>query len=351
LTGYVTAKGFLNIPHAKEVERLLNNLAGAVPQEELPRHKDMLAALPILQHISSALRHLPLSVRLYLRMCSGYAPFAGWVFGGFGFMFALIAAGVMGLDDAIPRTWGDAGKATITNVQATNFSIGGGEHGDGIKVYAYHFEAADDEGKIISGISYGFGGKYKVGDETSIQKSENRYRVHNLALAKGGAGGENFPLIFFGAGCLFGFVGLCSSIYAWLAMGKAIYLLRDGEATGARYVGMNSTGVSDGEESNEKREMKVDFEYQVEGEKYIASVKVWNTDTSRLTEDKYKVVFYDPVQPSKSVVLEGLPKGIHFDETTGQFWTNPLRCVIPLVMATIVCGEIAAIVVLVILAI
>jgi hypothetical protein len=62
-------------------------------------------------------------------------------------------------------------------------------------------------------------------------------------------------------------------------------------------------------------------------------------------------VFYDPMQPDKSVVLDGLPIGIHLDEMTGQFWTNPLRCVFPLVMASIVCAEIVAIVVLAIKAI
>jgi len=95
--------------------------------------------------------------------------------------------------------------------------------------------------------------------------------------------------------------------------------------------------------------MKVDFEYQVDGETYTASVQA--LDTSRLTNAKVKVVLYDPMQPGRSIVLDGLPHGIHLDELTGRFWGNPLRCAIPLLAATIVCGEIIAILVMLVLAI
>ena len=32
-------------------------------------------------------------------------------------------------------------------------------------------------------------------------------------------------------------------------------------------------------------------------------------------------------------MLDGLPVGIRFDELTGRFWVNPLRLVLPLLMA------------------
>ena len=95
--------------------------------------------------------------------------------------------------------------------------------------------------------------------------------------------------------------------------------------------------------------MKVDFEYQVDGEMYTASAQA--LDVSRLTDTKVKAVLYDPMQPDRSVVLDGLPQGIHLDELSGRFWVNPLCCVIPLLAAAIVGGEIIAILVMLILAI
>ena len=80
------------------------------------------------------------------------------------------------------------------------------------------------------------------------------------------------------------------------------------------------------------------------GKRYKASARA--LDTSRLTDEKYKTVLYDPMEPKQSIVLDGLPRGIRFDESTRRFWVNPLRLVLPLLLATIVCGEIVAIIVL-----
>jgi hypothetical protein len=281
---------------------------------------------------------------------AGSDPLFFWIFGGFGFAFVLIA---VSFDDLIPRTWIDAGKATIINVEATNFSSGGS------KVYAYHFEATDngDEkigskigGKII-GVSYEYEEKYKIGDEAPLLKAGNQYRIQGLALEKNGAGGAMGTFGSLGVGFLFGCIGLFFPIYIWLAAGKTIRLLRDGVATDARYVGMEQIPGSQEDEELGMYEMKVNFEYEVDGKMHTKFVKVSNTDTSRLTDGKYKVVLYDPMKPEQSVVLDGLPCGIHFDESTREFRTNPLRCVLPLLAATIVCGEIIAIIVLVIKAI
>ena len=139
---------------------------------------------------------------------------------------------------------------------------------------------------------------------------------------------------------MFGVSGLCFPIYSWFAGGKAIQMLQYGTAVGARYLGKNPTGTS----YNNRPVMKVNFEYQVAGETYTASAQA--LDTFRLTDAKQKVVFYDPMVPERSVVLDGLPSGIHLDELTCRFWTNPLYCFFPLLAAAIVCGQIAAIVVL-----
>jgi len=143
-------------------------------------------------------------------------------------------------------------------------------------------------------------------------------------------------------GTLFGVIGLCFSIYTWFAGGKAIPLLYDGTATVARFCGIEATSTR----IKNRTVMKVNFEYQVDGEEYTASA--YALDTSRLTDTNYKTVLYDPMLPERSVVLDGLPEGVYIEDLTGRFWVNPLHLVIPLLAATIVFGEIIAVAVFVI---
>jgi hypothetical protein len=151
-------------------------------------------------------------------------------------------------------------------------------------------------------------------------------------------------LIFIAFGSLFGIIGLCFPAYSWFTGGKAIRLLQYGTAIQARHLATSPTSMT----VNDKPVMKVDFEYLVGSETYTASARA--LDVSRLTNAKCKVVIYDPMQPGRSIVLDGLPHGIQFDEWTGRFRVNPLCCVLPLLAATIVFGEIIAIIVLAILA-
>ena len=301
---------------------------------------------PALQTIPLPPREVSLSAQLYLRLSSvsSMPPVICWFCAGFGFMFALIAVGFMGLDDTIPRNWNDAGKAKITSVEETNVSISSGAkrrgHGCDRPIYAYHFETiVPAEAEKVIGVSYGFGGKYAIGVVAPLQKAEQRYRLQGLSLTKVPSEWWWFPLIFLGAGCVFGIGGLCFPIYSWFAGGKAVRLLQYGIAAGAEYLDMNPTSRYDNNPL-----MKVDFEFQVAGEKYVTSAYALNT--SRLTDAEHKIVFYDPMLPKRSVVLDGLPSGIHFDEFSGRFWSSPLRCLLPLLAAAIVCGQIVAIVIL-----
>ena len=297
---------------------------------------------PQLQQIGDAPRFLSFFSRLYLRLCSGAMPFFGWGVAAFGFMLTLFAAGVIGMVDAIPRNWLDVGKGRITNVQETNRSVGGKRGRGGKKLYAYRFEVTDGEAEKISGISYGFKGKYEMGNEVTVQKSGKRYCVQGLMLTGVPA---DFPLIFFGMGSLFGVTGLCFMVFTWLVGGKTIRCLQDGTAIVAKYIGLSPSQMN----VNNQPVMKADFEYRVDGKIYTASAPA--LDTSRLTDSKYKAVLYDPQEPKRSVVLDGLPSGIRLDERTGQFSTNPLRLVLPLFATMIVGAEIVALVVLVIRAI
>ena len=308
--------------------------------------------LLILRSISPPPRDVPLSVRLDLRFCPPnlMSVGKGWFLGVMGFAFALIVSSATELDDLVPRNWDDIGNGKITKIEGTDARVGG--EGCGSRpVFAYHFEiVTPDEAENITGISYGFRGIHAIGDEVVIQRAGKRYRVQDLHLTPGDWGW--LPLIFLGC-CLFGVIGLYSPIKGLFVGGKAIWLLQYGHAVIARYSGMEPTGMSIHRRGSERDTliMNVNFEYQVSGNNYVASVQALETDTFRWTETKTKFVFYDPMRPDKSVVLDGVPGGIQIDELTGRFKTNPLNYALQSLAAVVVFGQVVAIAVLVIRAI
>ena len=245
--------GFQCISSARNVERLLKDLAAKVPKEDIPleQHDDP----PILRLIGCVPREIPFSLRLYLRQYLEDSPLAlfGWLIAGVGFLF-------IGIGIIIPDNIGRLG--------------------------------------------------------------------------------------FIGLSSPFAVVGVWLAFYAWFVGGiKTIHFLQNGIATKARHL----TTFPTGKQSDDTPEMQVDFEYQADGKKYTVSEKGF--DVSRLTNAPCKVIFYDPVEPKQTMLLDKLPLSVYFDELTGRFGVNPLRLVPAFLAATIVCGEIITIVVMVILAI
>ncbi|MCL2709252.1 MAG: hypothetical protein FWE95_00090 [Planctomycetaceae bacterium] len=150
-------------------------------------------------------------------------------------------------------------------------------------------------------------------------------------------------LMFIGLSLPFGIVGLYIVFSAWYVGGpKMIRFLQDGIATKARHFATKPTGKIDSDLRGNQAEMQFDFEYQVDDKKHKFSV--YGFDMSRWTDSPCKVVFYDPLEPSQSMLLDQFPLGVYFDELTGRFGVNPLRLVPAFLMAGIVCAEIAAIV-------
>ena len=142
-------------------------------------------------------------------------------------------------------------------------------------------------------------------------------------------------------GLPFTIIGIWMVRKAWYIDGpKMIRMLQHGTATKARHLVTKPTGRT----SKEHVEMQIDFEYQVEGQQYKISATSY--DISRLTDAPSKVVFYDPMEPQRAMLLDKFPRGIRFDELTGRFSTNPLNCLPAFLAAAFVCAEIAVIVAL-----
>lgn len=334
--------GFLKIGQVREVEQMLKELAAQttttkefkdeveedidIEKERQQPHPD---TLPSAQPISAVSRSLPMSVQLYLRLCPSFTAGFHWGFVAFGLAFALLFFSKNGFDDIIPRFWVDAGKAKITRVEKTDESI---KFTEFHWVYAYHFEATVDGSKTIRGISYGYEGKHEIDNDVRLEQAGKRYRVEGLTLTHGGVV-QSWLLFCWVFGVGVGGLGLLANV--WSEGGKAIRVLQYGLPVHAKYVGMKTEGSG---------EISIDFEYQVSGKTYTVSAQA--KDTSRLTDTEYKEVFYDPEQPDRSVVWDGLPHNIYYNKATGQFWIDPKRLILPLAAVVIVGCEIVAILLL-----
>ena len=193
-------------------------------------------------------REVPLSVRLYLRLCSTPEANIGWACAIFGFGFALLAATV-------------------------------------------------------------------VHDNTKF-----------------GAG------LAIGCGSVIGMFALYFPVRAWLVGGEMIRLMQDGIATQAAFHGVEL-------HDSVKNVVIVDFEYHVNEKPYRVSTHI--PGVYHLSTATCNVVFYDATQPERAVALS---HGINFDEQTERLAVNSLRWVSPLLSAAIVCSEVVAVAVLVILA-
>ena len=323
--------GFFNIPHVKQVERLLKDLAAKATadeeDEELQKEPDDFADPPIMSLVGPVPRNLSLPLQFYLRFCSGHALFVGWIFAVVGLTIILGICTSLGLDDIVPRSWSDAGTAKITQVLETSTMV------NDDRILAYHFQATDTGAENVSGVSYGRQGKHKVDDEVALQRAGNRYRIKGLNTTKGG-----MASLFGMAFCsVFVIVGLAFPAYSWHVGSKSARLLSDGEPAKAIFVDMNPTGTV----VNNAPVMKVNFKYRVDGQEYTTSANA--VDPSRLIDDDCEVVFYNPMNPEQAIVWDGLPKGVYFDESSNCLTVNPFRCLLPLLCVTVITVEFLAI--------
>jgi len=99
-----------------------------------------------------------------------------------------------------------------------------------------------------------------------------------------------------------------------------LQLLQDGLAGTGRFAGMCSTK----KKVDNKPEMQLKYQFTTqEGNTYNASFCMVNVKKiMELSTESLKLIFYDPVKPSRNVLFDTLPKGIEFDDLDGIFRTH-----------------------------
>lgn len=294
----------------------------------------------IFQRLTEPPRSVSLAVRLLLLLNNGSAPMFGWIFACFGMIFNIVFLPMAfgGLVDWIHWGYEPAGKGEIVEVVDAKTKVNERE------IFRYVFKQTDgNKGQCYTGK-----GRFKIGDSVDLEQSGSKVRISGTQLSPMGRL-SIFPIFV----VIFPPVGISIVLYGTFQGRKAIRLLQDGEVGRGRFIDMKATGISVGgaqpgikahHSLQPKRYvMKLHYKFTADdGETYDAYATA--LDTSRLTDDSVEALFYDPMDPTQSVLLDSLPGKVRFDEMERTFKANPFRVVLPVLFCGLFIVELAALI-------
>ncbi|MGL6225577.1 MAG: hypothetical protein ACRC10_03010 [Thermoguttaceae bacterium] len=271
----------------------------------------------IFRKITAPPRKIAGSAAIVLLLRNGIAPLFGWFFACFGMIFCIVFIPLCmpSAQDLFTRNYKSVGKGTVTHVVDTKVTA------NKVPVYQFQFQWVSGDNQAKTGTCYFRGEQFKVGDEVEVEQSGDKYRIVGSTLTTLGAFGfifAVFPLVFPVVGLSFVLTGTVHGM-------KTMLLLTKGALGRARFLEMTDSGVR----VNNRRLMKLHYRFAAsDGQVYDAYAKAVNT--KKLTDDPVELLLYDETNPKRSVLLDSLPGKIKFDESSGEFRTNPIYAVLPL---------------------
>jgi hypothetical protein len=288
-----------------------------------------------LNNLAGPPRGVPLLVRLRL-MLGGYAQIWWLVLA-----FAMILACRLHLPEAVAtlfRFSGPIDRTTGSIVRVEETFSGEDDH----PIFAYHYEfsmpgpqanavsayeaeTACAKAPTHNGASYAHVGTFRVGQPVMVEFPPGRPNVSRIVGTTSTPGGSwdllagVFPLI----SLVFVVLGIRRGL-------RGIRLLRDGQQTMARLLSVQSTNVK----VNEQTVFKYTFEFRdsagaaqrVTAKTHVTSRFAGEDMPGRRPGDDgvYEPVIYDPLNPSRAVLLDALPGGPRIDETGQVRAGNPV---------------------------
>lgn len=283
-------------------------------------------AVPVLRRPP---RPVPFSTRLVVLFGGAFASF-GWFFFAFGMVFTWVFAGNADWASAFlfrgPR---ESVTGRVTASEPTSFSEGGDKHRKGTPVFASRY-AFQFGGRDYEGVSYRTGGGPAVGGAVTVEFPAGQPACSRIA------GMRRAPL---GLGALFVLifpaVGL-GSILPGLWRGRnSIRLLARGVIAQGRLIDKQPTNVS----INKQPVFKLTFEF-MDASRQSRRAVVKTEQTRRLEDDAAETLFYDPQQPSRCVLLDGLPGRQGFaangELQPNGFWPGARAVALPLLAFLVV---------------
>ncbi|UCG48137.1 MAG: DUF3592 domain-containing protein [Phycisphaerales bacterium] len=262
-------------------------------------------------------RHVPLTVRVRL-LFGGFLNQFGWIFFGFGMVF------VWGFTlQADLTSWHvfrgrlETCEGTVTASKKTSFSEGGSKRRRGTPVYANHYSFTDSAGAEHQGVSYKTGVRLNIGHKVTVEYLAARPEISRIKGMRRSPVGPWGLLVV-----LFPLVGACLVILGIRRGLRAGRLLRFGEQTTGRLKSKTATNTK----VNNQRVYKLVFDFEgCDGVRYEASAKTHRPE--KLEDERDEPLLYDPMYPSRAVMLDALPGSPRIDQSGSIRAGSPLSVV------------------------
>ena len=254
------------------------------------------------------IRHIPFPLQVKI-IFGDVLAFIGWIFLTIGILFSSIFLSMSDFSDWRFKKDSPKTQAVITQIEYSNASE------NKRPILEYHYEFTDLQGVKQSGVSYGFEGKYDIGDEATaifLEKKPSYSRIENLRKEPFGQF-TLFVLIFPLIGALFLFFSIPKAL-------KKIRVLREGVLGEGNYLRMEPTNTT----INGRTLMRLFFELQVGNKTYETYTQTHlDHQIRKLTDGTPKKLLYLPQNPEKAVLLDGVTGNPTF-QTDGSIAHYPL---------------------------
>ena len=270
----------------------------------------------------------PIALMVRLRILFGSAGVqVGWGVFGFGLIFFW----TFGMNADVPSLYRYRGKLTtekaiVTAAEPTNFTEGGSKSHPGVRVYRNEFTLKTPTGKTYKLSSYAVGHQLEVNAPVDIEYPAGEPEHARIV------GMRTKPMsvwvllvaIVPGVGLVFIIVGMSSN---W----RGCWLLENGRIAGGVLQSKEPTNTR----INNQRVYRLTFAFHADdGQEYRTVAR--SHVTEKLEDDDFEPLFYDPANPTRTVILGSLPGPVYINGQ-GEFCVEePGKSYLPLILPTLV---------------
>lgn len=250
-------------------------------------------------------RVVPLSTRITVLFGGGLAR-VGWFFFAFGMVFVWIFVG--NADWSGPFLFHgklETATASITSREKTTFSEGGNKHHRGTPIFANHYRFKLG-GAEYTGVSYqvGTSAGASEGGTVLVEFPKGNPTVSRIRGMRRAPFGLTVAFVF-----IFPAIGLALALASFWSGRKNVRLLVNGELAQGRLTDKSPTRTR----VNNRTVFKMTFEFlDRNGQTRQAVAKTERPE--RLENNVFEPIFYDPQNPERVVLLDGLPGKQGFSE-------------------------------------
>jgi len=221
--------------------------------------------------------------------------FMGLMFIGMGIPFTMIFAPIStffgpSFDENDP-----VAKGIIVEASGTSSYI------NEVQVYSYNYKFETPNGEEYLSTGYATGNVFSIDNEVVVSYKRDEPKVSKADGLRTSTFGSGFTIFVW----IFPIVGFIMFILSLRKVIRQLQVLRVGEISEGKFLYEEATNTK----INKQTVYALTFEFTAkDGKTYQAVAKTHHT--SRLKDEEFEKLVYDPVNPSNAVLLDALPRGI-----------------------------------------